>query len=150
MRAARRPTGSGLELKVKRGRVAVERRARTRAQAAAASVVAADVQREDVAVEAHEHVRRRGKHVRLAQAGAEAVVRRLRLEDTHRGSLAQLRQVPAQLQPRRHSGGRRSGRGEQRESEGGEDYDREGSVHRGRLYALARRSGMTEVYQNGR
>ena len=147
MRTAGRAACSRLELEVECGGVAVERRAGTGAKTAAAAVVAAAVQSEDVAVEAHEHVRRRGKHVRLAQAGAEAVVGRLRLEDAHRGSLPQLRQVPSQLKPRRDSGGRRSGRGEQRESEGREDHDRDGPVHRGRLYALVRRSGMTEVYQ---
>jgi hypothetical protein len=133
VRTARRAARSRLELEIERGGVAVERRAGTGTKAAAPAVVAADVQSEDVPVEAHEHVRRRGKYVRLAEARAEAVVGRLRLKDAHRGSLAKFGQVPSQLKPRRDRGGRNSRRGEQRHNNGGEDQDWQRSVHRARL-----------------
>jgi hypothetical protein len=122
VRAARRAARAGLEQQVERRRVAVERRVRTGPQAAAADVVPARVQREDVPIEAHEHVRRRREHVRLAEAVPEGVVRSLRLEDAHRGSLSQLRQVTAQLQPRGHGRRRARRNGEHREQDDGREH----------------------------
>jgi hypothetical protein len=133
VRAARRATGTRLEQEVERRRVTVERGARAGAEAAATRVVPADVQGEDVAVEAHEHVRRRREHVRFAETRAEAVVRRLRLEDAQRGPLAELGQVAPQLKPRCDPRGRRSRSGEQRQNKGSEAYDRDQSMHRARL-----------------
>jgi len=132
MRAARRAAGAGLEQKIQGRGVAVERRVRSSAQAAPARVVPARVQREDVLVEAHEHVRRGWEHVRLAETGAEAVVGRLRLEDTHRRTLAELGQMAAQLQLRCDAGSRERRRSEQRQSED-EAEDHHQLAHRSRL-----------------
>ena len=122
-----------LPYQVQRRGVSIERRARPGAEAASSDVIAARVQGEDVLVEAHEHVRRRREHIRLAEARSEAVVRRLRLEHPHHGALAQLGQVATQLKLRR-DGCRRTGRcGEQRESDHEEPEKREEPAHRGRL-----------------
>ena len=97
MRAAGRATGAGLEEEVERRGVAVERRVRAGAEASTAGVVATRVERQDVLVEAHEQIRGRREHVRVAETDAEAVVRGLRLEHAHRGTLAELGQVAAEL-----------------------------------------------------
>ena len=149
MRARRSAASAGLELKVQRRGVAVERCAGTSAQAAAPAVVAADVERQDVTVKAHEHVRRGGEHVGLAEAGAEGVVRRLRLEHTQRGALAKLGKVTAQLEPGRDAGRRRRVRSDERYPEDHEGAHGHKSTHRGRLYALPPQLGMTEDYQDG-
>jgi hypothetical protein len=133
VRAARRAARAGLEEEVERSRVAVERRIRSGAEAAAARVVPTAVEREDVLVEAHEHVRGGREDVRFAETGAEAVVGGLRLEDAHRRALAELGQVPAQLQLRWDRSRRSGRRGEERDTDDDERPQREKSAHRGRL-----------------
>ena len=110
MRGDRRTAGAVLPREVQRHRVAVEVRAGRGGEATAAGVIAADIQGEDFLVEAHEHRARRGEHVRVAQARAVRVVRRIRLEDSERRLLAELRQVTAELVPGRDGcrGGARS------------------------------------------
>ena len=132
MRAARRAAGTGLEQEIEGRGVAVERRVRSSAQAAPANVVPARVKREDVLVEAHEHVRRGWEHVRLTETRAEAVVGRLRLEDTHGRTLAELRQMAAQLQFRCDARRRERGGSEQREAQD-EAEDHHQLAHRARL-----------------
>ena len=132
MRAARRAAGAGLKEEIQGRRVAVERRVRSGAEAAPACVVPAGIQREDVLVEAHEHVRRSRKDVRLAETRTEAVVRRLRLEHPHRRTLTELRQMAAQLQFCCDARRRQHGRSEQREAEH-EAKDHHELPHRARL-----------------